>query len=128
MANATLLGPDLALGDEILEMLDAAKFPVTAALWAFSEDHLGGWQFVIGTPLYERLGTRAAYGRLIAAVRVDDPVSMRFDDVRLMGNREPFIRELRRMFKGARFRKGRRLGGKSIGGIYIDEGLLYRVK
>jgi hypothetical protein len=128
MANAALLGPDLALGDEILEMLDAAKFPVTAALWAFSEDHLGGWQFVIGTPLYEKLGTSAAYGRLITAVRMADPQSMRFEDVRLMGNREPFVRELRRTFKGVQFRKGERIGSKSLGGIYIEEGLLYRIK
>jgi hypothetical protein len=128
VANAALLGPDLALADEILGMLDAARFPVTAALWAFSEDHLGGWQFVIGTPLYEKLGTSAAYGRLISALRVDDPRSMRFEDVRLMGSREPFVRELRRMFKRVPFRKGERLGSQSIGGIYINEGLLYRIK
>src|SRR5580692_10669443 len=102
-------------------MLDAARFPVTAALWAFSEDELGGWQFVIGTPLYEKLGTRAAYGKLIAAVRVNDPTSMLFDDVRLMGNREPFIRELRRLFGKTEAVKGVRLGGQSIGGIHIED-------
>jgi hypothetical protein len=127
MAKATLLGPDLELGDEILEMLDAAKFPVTAALWVLSEE-LGGWQFVVGTPFYEKLGTREAYGRLIAAVRVDDPVSMRFDDVRLMGNRDPFIRELRRIFGKAASVKGMRLGGQSFGNIHMDDAGVYRIK
>ena len=128
MAKATLLSPDLELGDEILEMLDAAKFPVSAALWVLSEEELGGWQFVVGTPFYEKLGTRAAYGRLIAAVRVDDPVSMRFDDVRLMGNRAPFIRELRGIFGKTKSVKGMRLGGQSIGGIYIEDAVVYRIK
>ena len=128
MAKATLLSPDLELGDEVLGMLDAAKFPVTAALWALSEDELGGWQFVIGTPLYEKLGTRATYGKLIAAVRVNDPTSMLFDDVRLMGNREPFIRELRRLFGKTESVKGMRLGGQSIGGIHIEDALVYRIK
>lgn len=127
MAKATLLGPDLELGDEILEMLDAAKFPVTAALWVLSEE-LGGWQFVVGTPLYEKLGTREAYGRLIEAVRVDDPASMRFDDVRLMGNRDPFIRGLRHVFGKAASVKGMRLGGQSFGNMYIDDALVYRIK
>lgn len=109
-------------------MLDAAKFPVSAALWALSEDDLGGWQFVVGTPLYEKLGTRGAYGKLIAAVRVDDPVSMLFDDVRLMGNRTPFIRELRHLFGKTKSVKGMRLGRQSIGGIYIEDALVYRIK
>ena len=42
LPKATLLSPDLVLGDEILEMLDAAKFPTTAALWVLSEEGLGG--------------------------------------------------------------------------------------
>lgn len=127
MAKATLLSPDLELGDEILEMLDAGKFPVTAALWVLSEE-LGGWQFVIGTPFYEKLGTREAYGRLIAALRVDDPVSMRFDDVRLMGNRDPFVRELRQIFGKAASVKGMRLGGQRFGNMYIEDAVVYRIK
>jgi hypothetical protein len=126
MDKTILVAPDLKLGDEVLEMLDAAKFPVTAALWVLSEK-LGGWQFVVGTPLYEKLGTREAYGQLIAAVRVNDPEAMLFDEVRLMSNRHPFIRAVRRMFEHRDFRKGVKIAGL-IGDLYVEDAIVYRIK
>lgn len=126
MDKTILVAPDLKVGDEVLERLKAARFPVTVALWVQSEE-LGGWKFVVGTPLYEKLGAREAYGRLIAAVRVDDPDSMLFDDVRLMGSRNQFIRAIRRMFEHRGFRKGVRTAG-SIGGMWVDDAIFYLVK
>ena len=96
MAKKALLDADVKLGEKILGALDAAKFPISVAIWILTEED--GWQLVIGTPLYESGGTSDAYRKLIAALRKDDPESMDFRDVRLMGNRNPFIRELRQLF------------------------------
>jgi hypothetical protein len=126
MGKAILVAPDFKIGDEILELLDAAKFPVSAAAWV-SAERLGGWQFVIGTPLRDKLGGPEAWGRLIAAVRAKDHESMIFDDVRLMGNRDPFIRELRRSIGRHGFRKGTRTAG-TIGDLYVSDAIVYRIK
>jgi hypothetical protein len=126
MDKTILVSPDFKVGDEVLDLLDAAKVPVSAAAWVLAE-RLGGWQFVIGTPIYDKLGAREAYGRLIAAVRAKDHESMLFDDVRLMGNRDPFIRELRRSMGRHGFRKGARTGG-TIGDLYVNDAIVYRIK
>ena len=126
MDKTILVAPDFKVGDQVLEMLDAAKFPLTVAAWVLAE-RLGGWQFVVSTLLYDKLGASEAYGRLIAAVRVNDPESMLFDDVRLMGSRHPFIRAVRRMFEGRDFRKGARIAG-SIGDLYVEDAVVYRIK
>ena len=126
MDHTTLVAPEFKIGDEILELLKAAKFPVTVAAWVLSKE-LGGWQFVIGTPLYDKLGAREAYGRLIAAIRANDPGSMLFDDVRLMSNRNPFIREARRMFEHRGFKRGVGMAG-SIGDMWVDDARFYYVK
>jgi hypothetical protein len=126
MDNTTLVAPEFKMGDEILELLKAARFPVTVAAWVLSKE-LGGWQFVIGTPLYDKFGAREAYGRLIAAIRANDPGSMLFDDVRLMSNRSPFIREVRRVFGHRGFKKGVSMAG-SIGDMWVEDARFYYVK
>jgi hypothetical protein len=126
MDKTTLVAPDSKTADEILELLKAAKFPVTVAAWVLSRE-LGGWQFVIGTPLYDKLGGREAYGRLIAAIRASDPASVLFEDVRLMSNRNPFIRDVRRAFEGRGFRRGVGMAGL-IGDMWVDEARFYYVK
>jgi hypothetical protein len=126
MDKTTLVAPDFRVGNQVLDLLKRAKYPVTVAGWVSSPE-LEGWQFVVGTPLYEKLGAREAYGRLIAAVRADNPESMLFDDVRLMGNRHPFIREVRRTFESRGFVRGATLAG-SIGGMWVDDAKFYYVK
>jgi len=126
MAKKALLDADVKLGEKILGALDAAKFPISAAIWILTEED--GWQLVIGTPLYESGGPSEAYRNLIAAIRKDDTASMDFEDVRLMGNRNPFIRELRRLFGKTASVKGMRLGGHQIGGLWLDDAVVYRIK
>jgi len=124
MAKKALLDADVKLGEKILDALDAAKFPISVAVWILTEEH--GWQLVVGTPLYE--SPQEAYRALIGALRKDDPESRDFDDVRLMGNRDPFIRELRALFGKTASVKGMRLGGHQIGGIWLDDAVVYRIK
>jgi len=126
MAKKALLDADVKLGERILESLDSAKFPISVAIWILTEED--GWQLVIGTPLYESGGTSESYRKLIAALRKEDPESMDFRDVRLMGNRNPFIRELRHLFAKTASVMGMRLGGHHIGGMWLDDAVVYRIK
>jgi hypothetical protein len=126
MAKKALLDEDVKLGEKILESLDAAKFPISVATWILTEED--GWQLVIGTPLYDRGGPATAYRDLIAALRKDDPESRDFDDVRLMGNRNPFIREIRQLFGKSAPLRTRRLSGYHFGDVTLDDAIVYRIK
>jgi hypothetical protein len=107
MAKKALLDADIKLGEKILASLDSANYPVSVAVWTLTENY-DGWQLVIGTPLYDK-GQLEAHGKLIKALRKDDPESTDSQEVRLMSNREPFIRELRRSYSKAK--AGTRISG-----------------
>ena len=83
---------------------------------------------MIGTPLYDKVGGLEAYRQVITALRRDDPESRDFDDVELRTNRDPLIRELRKLFGKTASVKGMRLGGQYIGGVWLDDAIVYRIK
>jgi hypothetical protein len=123
MAKKALLDADVKLGEKILEKLDAAKFPISVAVWILTEED--GWELAVGTPLFDSGGASQAYKNLIDALRKDDPESVDFNEVNLMGNRHPFISELRRSYPKAK--PGKRISGY-IGGIRLDDAVVYRIK
>ncbi len=128
MVRTILVGPDLLLGEEILAVLDAAKFQVTVALWLLQKERSDDWVLVIATPLYDKLGEHEAYLRLRAALSVDTPVSLGDFPIRLESNKSPLIKGLRKLFGRTASVKGMRLGLHSIGGVWIDDAYVYRIK
>jgi hypothetical protein len=128
MVTTTYVGPDFALGEEVLEALDKAKFPITVAMWLLQLERSDRWKLVIATPLYDRLGPLASYRRFIDALSTKGPVSMVDLPIRLESTRRPLIRALRKMFGNVSLAKGIHLESRSIGGTSIDDGYLYRIK
>jgi hypothetical protein len=128
MVKATLVGPDISLGEEVLRRLDAAKFPVSAALWLLNEDEYGGWRLIIGTPNYEKEG-RHPYRRFRMALDAGDPgFFAKADSVFLASNRSPLIKGLRAKYGKFPNVEGMRLGGHSIGDFWIDDAYVYRIR
>jgi hypothetical protein len=128
MVKTILVGPDLAFGEEVLSALDDAKFPITAALWVLQEERSEDWKLVIATPLYDKFGPAISYSKLREALYKKGPVSMTDLPVRLEGTRKPFIKALRKLFGKAASVQGMRLGLHSIGGTWLDDGYVYRIK
>jgi hypothetical protein len=126
MVTTTLVGPDLALGREILRGLDAEGFPITAALWLLQKER-GDWKLVIATPLRDKLGAMGAYDRLNSVLFKEglNPIDI---PIRLEGSRHPLIKALRKIFGKAASVEGMRLGLQSIGGVWIDDAYVYRIK
>jgi hypothetical protein len=50
MVKETLAGMDVEFGNQILELLDAAKFPVPVALWIRRGEE-ERWRLLLATPL-----------------------------------------------------------------------------
>jgi hypothetical protein len=122
MAKTALVSPDIELGKKTLHALDDAHFPVTVALW-LREAEDDPWTLVLATPRY---GKKDAYLEAVLALR--GKVSTFDVKFRLESNRRPFVKALRKIFGDAASVEGMRLGLQSIGGTWIDDAYVYRIK
>ena len=127
MVKTSLVSSDLEFGKSTLATLDDANFPVPVAFWQYSEDE-GNWTLVLGTPFYEKFGAKEAYLRLIGALSKDKPIALSELPLRLEGNRNPLIKGLRKLFGKTASTEGMRLGGHSIGGVWLDDAYIYRIR
>ncbi len=125
MVEAPLVVPDLEFGKRVLHLLDAARFRFTVALWLKSDDD---WSLVIGTPVYEEAGPIGAYSTLRTALSTDGRVIVSDLPIRLEGQKNPFIKSLRKIFAKTASVEGMRLGGQRVGGTWIDDAYVYRIK
>jgi hypothetical protein len=121
MVKTPLVTPDVAWGEAILAALDTAKFPVTAGLWILQDDE-EKWELVIATPLYDKLGQRNAYMRLIDALKPTGNVFLGGLPLRLESSKRPLIRTLRKIFGLTASVEGMRLGLQSIGNVWVRDG------
>jgi hypothetical protein len=128
MVKTILVGPDLAVGEAILRALDAEKFPVTVAVWLLQKERSDDWVLVISSPLYDQLGARETYLRLMKSISLKHSVSLSEVPIRLESNRRPLIKALRKLFGKTASVEGMRFGLQSIGGVWIDDGYVYRIK
>ena len=68
MVNAPLVGLDIALGERLIESLDASKFPFSVALWMLHGE--GEWTLLIGTPRLHGARSRERCIAVIVSVQV----------------------------------------------------------
>lgn len=125
MVKEPLVTPDAAFGEQILRVLDEEGLPITVALWVKMDDE---WKLVLGSPIYDEFGQKEAYLRLIGALSREGPVAMSGLPLRLEGHKDPFIRDLRRLFRKTASVEGMRLGGHTIGGKWIEDAYVYRIR
>jgi hypothetical protein len=125
MAKETLLNSDVAFGERVLKALDTAGFPVPVALWLRKGDD-ETMKLLLASPLYDKLGIREAYLKLLGALSGEKDRS-RFS-FRLTGTRDPLIRDLRKVYGKTSDADGMRLRSATLGGVWIDEGYVYRIR
>lgn len=83
---------------------------------------------MVGSPIYDKAGPREAYLRLHDALAENhlDATSPR--SITIKGAKYPLIRGLRSLFGKTKNVEGMRLGGQSIGGVWIDDAYVYRIR
>ena len=123
-----LVGPDVAWGSDVIQTLDQSNFPITVALWLLRKERHEDWELVIATPLYDKLGAQKAYLRLIEVLAREGPVALSDVPIRLESNARPFIKALRKTFGKTAAVEGMRLGLQSVGGAWVDDAYVYRIK
>jgi|SRR5688572_30488486 len=127
MAQAFLVAPDLDAGRKFVDLLNRSGVPITAALWQCDESmDANQWELDLVSPLVDEAGIKEAYRKMLAVLdSTGDPPLLNGLDVRLYSPKEPFLKSLRRTFKGKRDIK---LGGGPVGDHILDPGYLYFVK
>jgi hypothetical protein len=125
MDQATLVNIDVNAGFKILSALDAARIEVIVALWMISSDY-DDWRLVLSSPSLDQAHLLKAHEQVAKALQ------HRFVYLRppilILPIKDPFIRELRRLFGKANDVEGMRLGGQTIGNRFISDAYVYRIK
>jgi hypothetical protein len=130
MAKVLLVGPDAQLGEEVLQTLDAAGFPPSVALWLYEEEEgslRGEWTLLLASPVYDKAGPREAFHQLVEALRGSGR-TLGSLPIRLEGHKHPLIKALRKLFGKTASVEGMRLGGHSIGGVWVADAYVYRIR
>jgi|SRR5579871_2078876 len=127
MDKATLVNIDIAGGERVLQILDQAGFKVNIALWLYSSE-FEAWRLYLASPVVDVNGPKKAYVQLLSAIRSYDPDLTSAITITLVSPRHPLMRALKRSFGETASVHGMRLGGNVIGGIFVEQAYVYRVK
>ncbi|HEX9198823.1 MAG TPA: hypothetical protein VF865_04650 [Acidobacteriaceae bacterium] len=125
MDQATLVGPDLSAGREIVSVLDAAQIKQITALFVLFPEY-SDWRLVLSSPSLDQDNSLKA-GRKVHGIlhgKFDTPLP----PIMILPTKDPFIRELRKIFGKARSVSGMRLGGQTIGNRYTSDAYVYQIQ
>ena len=125
MDQATLVGPDVDAGREALTALDAAQIKViVAALIVFPE--YGDWRLVLSSPSLDQTHLLKAHDKVAAILHGRFVYTL--PTIMILPTKDPFIRELRRIFGKSRNVLGMRLGGQTIGKRFVSDAYFYQIR
>ena len=108
-----------------MEVLDEAQIQPVVALLMASSDH-DDWRFVLSSPSLDQHHPLKAYEQVTAALKGRFVHTLPL--LLVLPTKDPFVREIRRLFGKTKEVLGMRLGGQSIGNRFISNAYLYRVR
>ena len=128
MDKTTLVEKDIDEGRRLIQTLDQAGFPVTAALWSYLPEAVA-WRLLIASPKVRLLGPRATYAIIqqqLLKAAIDIPLYC----ITVVSPEEHLIAELR-IFADtdpAPYLGGTYLVGAVLGDVYLEKAYLYRAE
>lgn len=127
MAAYALVGHRIADGQRVLDAVDNAGLDVIVALWLYSSEW-GEWRLGLASSLVDLNGPRSFYGQVQSALRRQPVPAIRLDQMTVRGLNDPLILALRASGLRRPGVEGTQLNGWYIGGIYIEDAYVYRVR
>jgi hypothetical protein len=125
MDQATLVSPDIAVVNEVLTVLDDARIKQITALLAIFPEY-GDWRVVLSSPSLDQTHQLKAYEKVVGIL--NGRFVYRLPPILILPTKDPFIRELRKIFGKAKDVTGMRLGGQTIGNRFVEKGYVYRIQ
>jgi hypothetical protein len=126
MAKALLVNLDVEIGSRIIEALDASGLKVNVALWATLPEY-GDTRLVLASRHFDEDNQIKSYGKVLGALREQGVPHRQVPEMLVLRMKDPFIRDLRKLFGKTASVEGMRLGGQSFGDRFIEDGYVYRI-
>jgi hypothetical protein len=126
MDKTAMVSIDVSVGSELLDILERAKLKVSVALWVFLSEY-EDWRLVIAGRQFDSPDPRDAYRLVHDSLNAAGFKPQKAPPVLILPTKDPFIRELRRLFGKTRSVDGMRLGGQMIGDRFVADAYVYRV-
>ena len=125
-----LVAPDLdriSRGEELIEELKKAGYPIHRAFWWYSPDQYSDWRLVIASPLVDQRGPLAAYKKLDAILRKNrHDLIVWVKSVHLISPKDSLIRDLDKTYPQDEITsRAINLCGSTVGNSYIEQAYLY---
>lgn len=127
MAQALLVTIDFPAGLEVVEALERSAIPMKVALWLYFGEY-EDWRLALASPQLDKVGEARAYGLLHDALESEGISYERTPTLTIMQMSDPFIKELRRLYSKNPDVEGKRLSTQTIGGRWVEDSILYRVR
>lgn len=126
MVATPLVDSDIAMGRELLGILDRAKFPVTGAAWMYFED-VNQWRLLIRTPTAER-DLLGALTQVAGAMDAEGDLRGRLDfsRVKLVPPKDKALAAIASVVR-VDGTSTIRFSRNVINGVLIDDALIYRL-
>lgn len=125
MDQATLVSPDVNAGCEALSALDAAHLKQIVALLMVSPEY-GDWRLVLSSPSLDQSHQLKAYEKVTEIL--GGRFVYRLPPILILPTKDPFIKEIRKIFGKTKDVMGMRLGGQIIGNRFVENAYVYRVQ
>jgi hypothetical protein len=127
MDKAALVTADLVAGSRILEILDGTGLQLNMAMWLRTPEY-EDWRFALSSRDLDSAEPSTAYGLVHDALDQKGFPLESTPPLLIIRTTDPFVRTLRRIFGKAKNVEGMRLGGQTIGGRFIEDAIVYRIR
>lgn len=126
MDNATLVGPDVEAGKQLVRALDAASLDVKAAFWLYLEE-AEEWRLYIATPLVKELGPREVYIRVLKVLKENKISSIDLSEISVIDPSDGLVTVLSFAFKTGPGITDINVVGNAVNGLYVRAAHIYRM-
>jgi hypothetical protein len=125
--QSVLVNIEIQRGADVLAALDLAKLTVSVALFARLAEY-GDWQLVLAARAFDEHRITKAYGLVFESLTAAGIAVQKTPSILILPMKDPFIRDIRRMYGKSKDVEGVILHSESFGGRFIEDGYVYRIR
>jgi hypothetical protein len=125
--QSALVSIEIQRGADVVAALDQAKVKVSVALFA-KLDEYESWRLVLAARAFDALKLTKAYGLIFESLTAGGIGVEKTPPILILPMKDPFIRDIRRMYGTSKDVEGVILRSQSFGGRFIEDGYVYRIR
>jgi hypothetical protein len=125
--QSALVSIEIQRGADVVAALDQSQVKVSVALFAHLSEY-GDWQMVLAARVFDERRITKAYGLVFESLTAAGIGVQKTPSILILPMKDPFIRDIRRMYGKSKDVEGVILRSQSFGGRFIEDGYVYRIR